>query len=120
MGVPRGIVLAVLGSDTRGGTVRPAENDLAAHLPARHVKRFRSRIDYLVHRLHSEVESHELDDRLEAGKRRANPKPGKAMFSDRRVNDALRAEFLQQSLRDLIGPLIFGDLLTHHEDVFIA
>ena len=42
------------------------------------------------------------------------------MFGDRRVDDALRAEFVQQPLRYLVGALIFGDLLAHHEHVRIA
>ena len=42
------------------------------------------------------------------------------MFGDRRVDDALVAEFLQQPLRDLVGALIFGDLLAHNEDVGVA
>ena len=42
------------------------------------------------------------------------------MLGDRRVDDALRAEFLQQSLGDLVGALIFGDFLAHHEDVGVA
>ena len=32
----------------------------------------------------------------------------------------LRPELLQQALRDLVGALIFGDLLAHHEHVFVA
>ncbi len=32
----------------------------------------------------------------------------------------MRAEFLQQALGDLVGALIFGDLLAHHEDVLVA
>ena len=31
-----------------------------------------------------------------------------------------RAEFLQQALGDLVGALIFGDLLAHDEDVGVA
>ena len=42
------------------------------------------------------------------------------MFGDRGIDDTLRAEFFQQSLRDLVGALIFGDLLAHDEDVRIA
>ena len=42
------------------------------------------------------------------------------MLGDRRVDHALGAEFLQQALRDLVGALIFGDFLAHHEDVLVA
>ena len=117
---PGRIILAVLGGDARGGAVRPAEHDRAAHLAARHVKRLGGGIDQLVHRLHGEVEGHELDDRLQAGERRADAQTGKAVFGDRRVDHALVAELLQQSLRHLVGALIFGDLLAHHEHVLVA
>ena len=117
---PGRIILAVLGGDARGGAVRPAEHDRAAHLAARHIKRLGRRIDQLVHRLHGEIEGHELDDRLQAGERRADAQAGKAVLGDRRVDHALVAELLQQSLRDLVGALIFGDLLAHHEHVLVA
>ena len=32
----------------------------------------------------------------------------------------LRAELLQQSLRDLVGALVFGDFLAHHEHITVA
>ena len=86
MRVPGRIVLAVLGGDARGGAVRAAEHDRAAHLAARHVERLGGRVDDLVDRLHGEVEGHELDDRLEAGERRADAEAGKAVLGDRRVD----------------------------------
>ena len=54
------------------------------------------------------------------GERGADAEAGKAVLGDRRVDDAPGAEFLQQALRDLVGALIFGDLLAHHEDVLVA
>jgi hypothetical protein len=42
------------------------------------------------------------------------------VLGDRRVDDAVRAELLQQALRDLVGALIFGDLLAHHEHIAVA
>ena len=120
MRVPGRVVLAVLGGDARGRAVRAAEHDRGAHLAAGHVERLGRRIDDLVDRLHGEVEGHEFDDRLQAGERRADAETGKAMLGDRRVDHALRAEFLQQPLRDLVGALIFGDLLAHHEHVVVA
>ncbi len=110
----------MLGGDARGGAVGPAEHDLAGHLPARHIKRLRRRIDQLVDRLHGEIPGHELDDRFQPGKRGADAEAGKAVLGDRRVDDALGAELLQQPLRDLVGALIFGDLLAHHEHVLVA
>ena len=118
--VPGRIVLAVLGGDAGGGAVRAAEHDRAAHLAAGHVERLGRGVDDLVDRLHGEVEGHELDDRLQAGHRRADADAGKAVLGDRRIDHALGAEFLQQALRDLVGALIFGDLLAHDEDVGVA
>ncbi len=42
------------------------------------------------------------------------------MLGDRRIDHAAIAEFLQQALADLVGALIFRDLLAHEEDVGIA
>ena len=73
----------------------------------------------MVDRLHREVEGHELDDRLQTAHRRARAQTGETIFGDRRVDDALRAEFLKQTLRDLVRALIFGDFLAHHEDAVV-
>ena len=70
----------------------------------------------MVDRLQREVERHELDDRLQPAHRRAGAEPGEAVFGNRRVDDACWAEFLEQPLRDLVRPLILGDLLAHDED----
>ncbi len=118
--VPGRIVLAVLRGDARGGAVRPAEHDGAAHLAAGHIERLGRGVDDLVDRLHGEIEGHELDDRLQARHRRTDADAGKAVLGDRRVDDAAGAEFLQQALRDLVGALIFGDFLAHDEDVGVA
>ena len=42
------------------------------------------------------------------------------MFGNRRVDHALGAKLLQQPLRHLVSTLILGDLLAHHEDIFVA
>ena len=91
-----------------------------AHLTARHVTRLGRGIDELIHRLHGEVERHELDDRLEPGERRADAEPGHGVLGDRGVDHARSAEFLQQTLGDLVGALILGDLLADDEDVLVA
>jgi hypothetical protein len=97
----------------------PAEHDRAAHLAAGHVVGLGGRIDDVVDRLHREVEGHELDDRAQAAHRRAGADAGKAIFGDRRVDHAARAELVEQALRDLVGALIFSDLLAHHEDAVV-
>src|SRR3546814_14430307 len=78
------------------------------------------RIDDVIDRLHREVEGHELDDRAQAAHRRARAEPGKAVFGDRRIDAALVAELVEQSLRDLVRALIFLYSLTHHHTAGIG
>ena len=68
----------------------------------------------------SEVPRHELDNRPQADHRRANADTGKPQLSDRRVDDAHLAEFLEQTFGDFICALIDADLLAHEEDAVIA
>ena len=74
----------------------------------------------MINRLHGEVEGHEFNDWAQSTHRRACADAGKAMFSNRRVDHATRAEFVEQSLRYLIGTLIFGDFFTHHENAVVG
>ena len=120
MAVPGRIVLAVLRADARGNAVGAAEDDRRVHLAARHVELLGGRVDDLVDRLHGEIPGHEFDDRAQAGEGGADADAGKAMLGDGRVDDALRPDFLQEVLRDLVGALVLGDLLAHDEDVAIA
>ena len=117
---PSGEILRMLGGDARRRSVGAPKYDLRTHLATRHIERLGCRIDDLVHRLHGEIEGHEFDDRLQPSHRGADAETGEAMFGDRRIDDPTSAEFLQQALRDLVGALIFGDFLAHHEDGFVA
>ena len=120
MRIPGGVILAVLRGDARGGAIGSPEHDGAMHLAARHIERLGGGIDDVVDRLHGEVPGHELDDGLEAGEGRADAHPGKAIFGDRRVDHAGRAELVEQALGHFVGALIFADLLAHDEHRRIA
>ena len=74
----------------------------------------------MVDGLQREVERHEFDDRTQTTHRSACTEPGKAIFGDRRIDDAARAEFLEQALCYLVRALIFGDFLTHDEHTVVA
>ena len=50
----------------------------------------------------------------------AGRQSGEAHFGDRRIDDALRTELVEQALADLIGALVLGDFLAHQEDLRIA
>ena len=45
---------------------------------------------------------------------------GEARLADRRVDDALVAELLEQPLGHLVGAVVEPDLLAHHEDARVA
>jgi hypothetical protein len=57
---------------------------------------------------------------LQTAEGSANAETGEAVLGDRRVDDALGAELLEQALAHLVGALIFGDFLAHQEDLGIA
>ena len=118
--VPGPVILTVLSGYACCCAVRTAEDHRAAHLATGHVVGLGGRVHDMVDRLHREVEGHELDDRAEAAHRRARAKPGEAIFGDRRIDDALCSELVEQSLRDLVSALVLGDLLAHHEHAVIA
>ena len=90
------------------------------HLAPRHVERLGGRVDDVVDRLHGEIEGHELDDGAEPRHGGPDPDAGETVFRDRSVDDALLAELLQKTLRDLVGALVLGHLLAHHEDRGVA
>src|SRR5262249_42771505 len=79
MRIPARIALRMLRGDAGGDAVGSAEDDRAAHLPARHVAGLAGGVDDLVDRLHRKVESHELDDRPQAGKTSADPEAGESL-----------------------------------------
>ena len=74
----------------------------------------------MINRLHGKVEGHELDDRAQAAHRCAGADPGKAVFGDRGIDHPLWAELIEQTLGYLIGALILGHFLAHHEHARIA
>ena len=120
MRIPARIALRMLRGDAGRRSVRPPEDDRAAHLAAGHVKRLGGGVDDLVDGLHREVEGHELDHGAQPSEGRAHTQPGEAVFGNRRVADAPRSELGEQALRHLVGALIFRDFLAHHEDGLVA
>jgi hypothetical protein len=119
VGVPGGVIVAVLCADARCCAIGATEHDGAAQLTAGHVERLGRRIDDVVDGLHCEVEGHEFDDGLEAAHGRTHADASKAVLGDRRIDDPARAELGEQPLGDLVRALIFGDLLAHDEHVII-
>src|SRR5205085_11154518 len=101
-------------------TVRSAEGDRDVELPAGHREHVGSVVHHLIERDQRKTESHELDDRPQSDHGRAHSQPGKSIFADRRVDDSLRPETLEQSLAYFVSAVVFGDFLAHQENIRIA
>ena len=67
-----------------------------------------------------EVAEHDVDDRPHAGHRGADAKTGEAGFRDRRVDDAVLAELVDEAGQHLERRAGFGHVLTHEDDTGIA
>src|SRR6185503_1676699 len=67
-----------------------------------------------------EVPRHELDDGAHADHGGADAEPGESALGDRRVDDAVGAELLEHSLRDLVGAVVLRDLFADEEDRRVA
>jgi pyruvate dehydrogenase E1 component alpha subunit len=118
--IPAGIALAMLRSHAACGTIGATKYDGGFHLATAHIQRFGGRVQNLVNRLHGKVPRHELNDWLKAHERGTNAKARKALFGDGGIDHTVRTEFSQQSFRHLIGALILGHFLAHHEHIAIT
>ena len=81
------------------GALRHAHDQRHARLAAEHVVDVRRVVDDLVEREQREVDRHQLDDRAQAGHRRADAHADDRVLGDRRVAHALLAELLEQARR---------------------
>ena len=86
--------MTMLRAHTRGRPIRTAENNRAAHLTARHIKRFRGRIDNMINGLHRKVPCHELNNRAQTAHGSTDTNTRKTMLGNRRVNHAAISKFL--------------------------
>ena len=120
VGEPARVALGMLRGDPCGGAVGAAEHHRHRHQAARHVERLGGRVDEMIHRLHGEVEGHELDDGLEPAHGGAHADPGEPGLGDGRVDHPASAELVEQALAHLVGALILRDLLAHEEDVGVG
>src|SRR3546814_9031724 len=77
----------MLRGDPRRGAVGPPKDDRAAHLAAGHVEGLGGGVDELVHRLHGEIEGHELDDRPQTAEGGTDAKPGEAVRSEEHTSE---------------------------------
>ena len=69
----------------------------------------------LIHHQIKEISEHQVDDRPAAGHGRAHGDAHEAGFGDRRVDDAVGAEFLDQTGQNLERRARLGDILADDE-----
>src|SRR5690606_27844824 len=67
-----------------------------------------------------EVERHELDDRTQAIHGGANTDTGETKLRDGRVNNAVRAEFVEHTLAHFVSAVVLSNFLAHKEDLFVS
>ncbi len=116
---PRLELLRVLRARRPAGTALRADRQRHLDLAARHVAVLGRLVDDLLERERQEVLVHDLDDRAHARHRRADARADDRHLGDRRVAHALRAELVEQPLRDAHRAAHLGDVLAHDEDVVV-
>ena len=77
-------------------------------------------IHHLVHREGQEVAEHDVDHRAHAGHRRADTYAGETSFGDGRIDDAVGAEFFDESGEDFERCAGLRDVFAEDADAGIA
>ena len=110
----------MLGCDCGGRPIEASKDYASVDLSGTHVVDFGRAVNDVVDGLESEVNGHELYDGGEAHKRGSTRQPCKSAFSDGGVPESLGAVLVDESLRDLVGSVVVGDLFSNDEDVGIS
>ncbi|KAI6756497.1 hypothetical protein HG531_014112 [Fusarium graminearum] len=100
--VPGGVVLGVLSSNTSSKTVGTTECDVTGLDATRHVEGLGSRVDNLIDSLHGKVEGHKL-----------------TLTRQKRVDDTLVAEAVEETLGHLVGTVVLGNLFSEDENFLV-
>ena len=77
-------------------------------------------VDHLVHDDRQEVAEHDVDDRPHAGHRRADADAAEPGLRNRRIDDAVLAEFVDQPHQHLERRPRFRDVFAHEDDARVA
>ena len=112
--------LAVLGGGAGARARGHAHDQRHRGLAAEHVAQLRRLVDDLLHRERREVRELELEDRPQAGQRRADRDAGAAELGDRRVDDPVGAEAVDEVARHLEGAAVDADVLAHQDHAPVA
>jgi hypothetical protein len=116
---PRFQALAVLRGGAGAGTAGQADHHRHAGLAAEHEMDLGRLIDDLLHCQRHEVGELQLEHRLHAGNGRADGRTRNAELADRRVDDALRAETMDEVARHTECAAVDADVLAEQENPLV-
>ena len=77
-------------------------------------------VDHLVHDDRQEIAEHDVHDRTQAGHGRTDAEAAETSFRNRRVDDAILAELVDESGEHFEGGARLGHVFAHQDDVRIA
>ncbi|KAI6775058.1 hypothetical protein HG530_001816 [Fusarium avenaceum] len=118
--VPGREILGVLSTDTSSETVGTTEGDVTRLDTTRHVEGLGGGVDDLIDGLHGEVEGHELTlNGVKTTQGSTNSETTETRLGDRSVNDTLLTEAVEETLGNLVGTVVLGNLLTEDEDLLV-
>ena len=120
MGEPALEAVRVLRRELAATAGRHPDHQRHRELAARHVRQRRRAVDDLVQREQAEVAGHDLDDRAQARDRGADTGADEAVLGQRRVDDALRPELLEQALADRVAAAVAAHVLAEQQDARIG
>ena len=114
---PRLDVLRVERARANSAARRQAHDEGHRSLGA--VEALRGHVDDLIEAARDEVGKLHLDDRPPPQERAAHGDAHRSGLGDRRVDDAVVAELIEEATCDRERPAELGDVLSHEEDAFI-
>ena len=94
----------VLTGGADAGADQGADRDWALRLAAEHVAELGALVEDLVHAAAEEVDEHQLGDRSQPGRGRADRRADETRLGDRGVEDPVAAELLDETLGDAHRP----------------
>jgi len=113
VGIPALEAVRMLRGELAAGAGRHADHQRHRHLAAGHVRDGGGVVQDLVEGEQAEVAGHDLDDGPQPGQRRTDAGADETVLGQRRVDDALGTELLQQPLADGVAAAVLADVLVY-------
>ena len=112
---PRFEALRVLRGEARAGARHREHRDRQRRAAAEHEAHLRHLVGDFVHALAEEVHEHDVDDRPQTRRGRADAETDDAFLGNRRVDDAVAAELLEQTAVVTVDAAGLADVFTGDE-----